>query len=154
MATSLNRTLYFLGDFFQFDPERQTSLFLPEPRDHNGQKPESLAKQVAGHKLILQFTTVVILREQVCTAGRARLQGVLRRLCDGQETELDFQWLCGRLYNQSSKLSFADGLRGVTPLSQDRWDLNIAAVLQWAGTPACPLGTLRTIWSFCKERPT
>ncbi|KAG7000807.1 ATP-dependent DNA helicase PIF1 [Fusarium oxysporum f. sp. conglutinans] len=122
----------FFGDFFQFDPVRQTSLLLSEPREHSRQRPESLAKHVAAHKLFLQFTTVVMLREQVRTAGCARLRGFLRRLRNGQQTELDFQRLYRRLYNQASQPSFANGLRAVTPLNQDRWDLNMAAIVQWA----------------------
>ena len=122
----------FFGDFFQFDPVKQTSLLLPAPRNSSGQRPESLVKHITAHKLFLQFTTVVILREQVRTAGCARLRGFLRRLRDGQQTELDFERLCRRLYNQSSQPSFADGLRAVTPLNQDRWNLNMAAVVQWA----------------------
>ena len=122
----------FFGDFFQFDPVRQTSLLLSEPRDSDKQRPESLAKHVAAHKLFLQFTNVVILREQVRTAGCARLRGFLRRLRNGEQTELDFHRLCCRLYNKASQPSFADELRAVTPLNQDRWSLNMAAVVQWA----------------------
>jgi hypothetical protein len=122
----------FFGDFFQFDPVRQTSLLLLEPRDGGARRPESLAKHLAAHKLFLQFTTVVILREQVRAAGCPRLRGFLRRLRNGEQTELDFQRLCRRLYTPSSRFSFVDGLRAITPLNQDRWDLNMAAVVQWA----------------------
>ena len=110
----------------------QTSLLLPVPRGHDRQKLESLSKHLGAHKLFLRFTTVVILREQVRTAGCGRLRGFLRRLRDGQQTELDFQRLCGRLYNKASQPSFADGLVAVTPLNQDRWNMNMAAVVQWA----------------------
>jgi hypothetical protein len=122
----------FFGDFFQFDPVRQTSLLLLEPRDGGARRPESSAKHLAAHKLFLQFTTVVILREQVRAAGCPRLRGFLRRLRNGEQTELDFQRLCRRLYTPSSRFSFVDGLRAITPLNQDRWDLNMAAVVQWA----------------------
>ncbi|KAK4095717.1 hypothetical protein N658DRAFT_386510, partial [Parathielavia hyrcaniae] len=122
----------FFGDFFQFDPVLQTSLLLPMPRDRGGQKPESAARHLAAHKLFLRFTAVVILREQVRAAGCPRLRGFLRRLRDGEQTELDFQRLCHRLYTPSSRTSFVDGLRAITPLNQDRWDLNMAAVVQWA----------------------
>ncbi|KAK0710680.1 hypothetical protein B0H67DRAFT_554777 [Lasiosphaeris hirsuta] len=44
---------------------------------------------------------------------------------------MDYERLCCRLYGQSSQPSFADGLRAITPLNQDRWDLNMAAVVQW-----------------------
>jgi len=108
------------GDFFQFDPVRQTSLLLAEPKDRERQRPESLAKHIAAHKLFLQFTIVVILREQVRTAGYARLRGFLQRLRKGQQTELDFQRLCRRLYNRPSQFSFADGLRAITPLNHNR----------------------------------
>jgi hypothetical protein len=122
----------FFGDFFQFDPVLQTSLMLPMPRDGKGQRPERLAQHLAVHKLFLQFTTVVILREQVRAAGCPRLRGFLQRLRNGEQTELDFQRLCRRLYTPSSRSTFVDGLRAITPLNQDRWDLNMAAVLQWA----------------------
>jgi hypothetical protein len=122
----------FFGDFFQFDPVRQTSLLLAKPRDGDGQRRDKLAEHLAAHKLFLQFTTVVILREQVRAAGCPRLRGFLRRLRNGEQTELDFQRLCRRLYAASSKPSFVDGLRAITPLNQDRWDLNMAAVVQWA----------------------
>ena len=120
------------GDFFQYDPVRQTSLLLAEPRDGGGQRPESSAKHLAAHRLFLQFTNVVILREQVRAAGCPRLRGFLRRLRNGEQTERDFQRLCHRLYTPSSRSSFVDGLRAITPLNQDRWDLNMAAVVQWA----------------------
>jgi hypothetical protein len=119
-------------DFFQFDPVRQTSLLLPEPRERGGQRPESLAKHLAAHRLFLQFSNVVILREQVRAAGCPRLRGFLRRLRNGEQTEEDFQRLCHRLYTLSTRSSFVDRLRAITPLNQDRWDLNMAAVVQWA----------------------
>jgi hypothetical protein len=118
----------FFGDFFQFDPVLQTSLLLPEPRDRGSQKPESLAKHLAAHKLFLLFKNVVILREQVRAAGCPRLRGFLRRLRNGEQTELDFHRLRRRLYGPSSQPSFVNGLRAITPLNQDRWDLNMAAV--------------------------
>ena len=122
----------FFGDFFQFDPVLQTSLLLPTPRDGGGQRTESSAKHLAAHRLFLQFATVVILRELVRAAGCPRLRGFLRRLRNGEQTELDFQRLSQRLYTPSCKSSFVDGLRAITPLNQDRWDLNMAAVVQWA----------------------
>ncbi|EAQ85212.1 hypothetical protein CHGG_09226 [Chaetomium globosum CBS 148.51] len=122
----------FFGDFFQFDPVLQTSLLLPMPRDRGGQRPEGAARHLAAHKLFLQFTAVVILREQVRAAGCPRLRGFLRRLRIGDQTEQDFQRLSQRLYTPSCKSSFVDGLRAITPLNQDRWDLNMAAAVQWA----------------------
>jgi hypothetical protein len=122
----------FFGDFFQFAPVLQTSLLLPEPRNGSGQGLESSATHLAAHKLFLQFKNVVILREQVRAAGCPMLRGFLRRLRNGEQTELDFQRRCRRVYNPSSQPSFANGLRAVTPLNQDRWHLNMAAVVQWA----------------------
>jgi hypothetical protein len=122
----------FFGDFFQFDPVKQTSLLLAQPKDCSTQKPESLAKHIEAHKLFLRFTSVVILREQVRTARCPRLRGFLQRLRNGEQSELDFERLCRRLYNPSSQATFANGLRAITPLNQDRWDLNMAAVVQWA----------------------
>ncbi|KAK4097206.1 hypothetical protein N658DRAFT_569463 [Parathielavia hyrcaniae] len=97
------------------DPVLQTSLLLPEPSNRSGQRRESSAKHLAAHKLFLQFKTVVILREQVLTAGCPRLRGFLRRLRNGEQTELNFQRLCHRLYTPSSQ-----------PVG-----LNMAAVVQW-----------------------
>jgi len=91
---------------------------------------------VDSHKLFLWFTTVVILREQVRAAGCPRLRGFLRRLRNGEQTELDFQRLCRRLCSPPFQPSFADGLRAITPLNQDRWDLNMAGVVQWARATA------------------
>ncbi|EAQ84295.1 predicted protein [Chaetomium globosum CBS 148.51] len=105
----------FFGEFFQFDPVLQTSLLLPTPRDPGGQRPDSSAKHLAAHKLFLQFTNVVILREQVRAAGCPRLRGFLRRLRNGEQTELDFQRLCQRVYTPSCESSFVDGLRAITP---------------------------------------
>jgi hypothetical protein len=122
----------FFGDFFQFDPVLQTSLLLPMPRDRGGQRPESSAKHLAAHKLFLRFATVVILREQVRAVGCPRLRGFPQRLRNGEQTELDFERLCRRVYTPSSRTSFVDGLRAITPLNLDRWDLNMAAVVQWA----------------------
>jgi ATP-dependent DNA helicase PIF1 len=124
--------IMFFGDFFQFDPVLQTSLLLLVPRDRDGQKPESLTKHLVAHKLFLQFTDVVILREQVRAAGCPRLRGFLHRLRSGEQTELDFERLCRRVYTPSSRTSFVDGLRAITPLNLDRWDLNMTAVVQWA----------------------
>jgi len=119
----------FFGDFFQFDPVKQISLLLAKPKDSNSQRPENLAKHIAAYKLFFQFTVVVILREQVRTAGCIRLRGFLRCLYDSQQTELNFQRLYRRLYNQVSQPFFVNGLRTITSLNQDRWDLNIAAVV-------------------------
>ncbi|KXX73525.1 hypothetical protein MMYC01_209830, partial [Madurella mycetomatis] len=47
-------------------------------------RPESLAKYLVVYRLFLQFTTVVILYEQVRAAGCPRLRGFLRRLRNGE----------------------------------------------------------------------
>jgi hypothetical protein len=108
----------FFGDCFQFDPVLQTSLLLPMPRDRGGQRPESSAN----------------LREQVRAVGCPRLRGFPQRLRNGEQTEHDFERLCRRVYTPSSRTSFVDGLRAITPLNLNRWDLNMAAVVQWART--------------------
>jgi hypothetical protein len=46
----------FFSDFFPFDPVRQTSLLPAEPKDSDRQRPESLARHAAAHKLFFQFT--------------------------------------------------------------------------------------------------
>jgi hypothetical protein len=111
---------------------QEPQLLLPEPRDGGARRTESLGKHLAAHKLFLQFTNVVTLREQVRAAGCPRLRGFLQRLRNGEQTELDFERLCRRVYTPSSRTSFVDGLRAITPLNLDRWDLNMAVVVQWA----------------------
>ncbi|KAK3358124.1 hypothetical protein B0T25DRAFT_590134 [Lasiosphaeria hispida] len=64
--------------------EEETSLLLPEPKDGNKQKPESLARYIIAHKLFLQFTTIIILQEQVHTTSYKRLQGFLYHLCNSK----------------------------------------------------------------------
>lgn len=120
-----------MGDFFQFEPVRDTSLLLPRRKHSRGDKVEADAKQLQAHKLFLQFNVVVILREQVRAGRCPRLRGFLQRLRRGEQTELDFQRLCN-LYNRQTQPTFTDGLRAITPLNQDRWSLNTAAVVQWA----------------------
>ncbi|KAK8093142.1 uncharacterized protein PG998_014543 [Apiospora kogelbergensis] len=119
------------GDFYQFDPVQQTSLLLPRPRGYSDRSnPESVAKHLAAHKLFLQFRSVVMLKEQVRASGCARLRGFLGRLRRGEQTELDFERLRQRVYDKPTQPTFADGLRAITPLNQDRWNLNMAAVVQ------------------------
>ncbi|KAK8118347.1 uncharacterized protein PG998_002973 [Apiospora kogelbergensis] len=121
------------GDFYQFDPVQQTSLLLPKPRGHtNSGRPDSAAKHLMAHKLFLQFRNVVMLREQVRAAGCAKLRGFLQRLRHGEQTELDFERLRRRVYDKPTQPTFAGGLRAITPLNQDRWNLNMAAVVQYA----------------------
>ncbi|KAK3350299.1 hypothetical protein B0T25DRAFT_592226 [Lasiosphaeria hispida] len=75
-------------------------------------RPESLVKYMAVHKLFRQFNN-----------------GFLYYLCNGKQTKLDFQQLCYRLYTKAYQASFTDNLRAVTPLNQDRWNLNMAAIV-------------------------
>lgn len=75
---------------------------------------------------------MVILCEQVRTASCPRLRGFLQLLRNGQQSELDFERLCRRLDNPSSKATSANRLRAITLLNQDRWDLNMAAGVKWA----------------------
>jgi len=73
-----------------------------------------------------------MLKEQVRASGCARLRGFLGRLRRGEQTELDFERLRQRVYDKPTQPTFADGLRAITPLNQDRWNLNMAAVVQHA----------------------
>ena len=90
-----------------------------------------MRKHLKGHRRFKQFQNVVLLKEQVRASGCAKLSAFLNRLREGKQTEEDFQALAARFSNQE-KISFADGLRAITPLNADRWTLNIAAVVEWA----------------------
>ncbi|KAK8120463.1 hypothetical protein PG999_004583 [Apiospora kogelbergensis] len=70
-----------------------------------------------------------MLREQVRAAGCPKLRGFLQRLRSGEQTEEEFEQLRRRLYKPAHP-TFADGLRAITPLNQDRWNVNMAAVVQ------------------------
>ena len=83
------------------------------------------------HKIFLQFRSVVMLREQVRAAGCPKLRGFLQRLRSGEQTEEDFEQLRRRLYKPAHP-TFADGLRAITLLNQDGWNVNMAAVVQYA----------------------
>ncbi|KAK7928542.1 hypothetical protein PG985_005540 [Apiospora marii] len=121
----------FFGDFYQFEPVQQTSLLLPRPRRHSNANPYSQGKHLMAHKIFVQFRSVVMLRDQVRAAGCPKLRGFLQRLRSGEQTEEDFGQLRRRLYKPSHP-TFADGLRAITPLNQDQWNLNMAAVVQYA----------------------
>jgi hypothetical protein len=59
--------------------------FLSKPRNSGELRWDSSAKYLAAHKLFLQFTKVVIFREQVSMAGCPKLRGFLRRLRNGEQ---------------------------------------------------------------------
>ncbi len=132
------RSAVFLSSFPLAISSNSTQLSRPvsysqSPRTLVDIVQETLVKHMTAYKLFRQFTTVVILREQAIptvydscdpsrTGSRSGLLETarfLRRLRNGEQTELDFQRLCRRLYNKASQTSFADGLRAVTPLNQD-----------------------------------
>ena len=123
--------MIFFGDFYQFDPVQQTSLLLPRPQGNSNANPDNVAEHLTAHKLFLQFRSVVMLCEQVRAAGCSKLRSFLRRLRQGEQTKQDFEQLRRRLYKPVHP-SFADGLQAITPLNQDRWNLNMAAVVQYA----------------------
>src|SRR5216117_1403100 len=124
----------FTGDFFQFSPVAQTSLLIgmedmtwnPESR----RKVDFVQRHQRGHRLFKRFDKVVILQEQVRAGGCDTLKSFLHRLRKGEQTEEDFTALQQR-FVQDKNLTFADGLRAITPLNRNRWETNMAAAVEW-----------------------
>jgi len=124
----------FTGDFYQFSPVAQTSLLIGmEDMEWNSKSQrafDSVQRHQRGYYLFKRFSKVVILQEQVRARGCAKLRSFLGRLRAGEQTEEDFSSLQQRFIGDQ-RLSFADGLRAITPLNRNRWHLIMAAVLEW-----------------------
>ena len=124
----------FSGDFFQFSPVAQTSLLIGIVdmawNSENRGKVDSVQRHQRGHRLFKKFDKVVILQEQVRAGGCDTLKSFLHRLRKGEQTEEDFTALQQR-FVQDKNLTFADGLRAITPLNRNRWETNMAAAVEW-----------------------
>ena len=125
----------FTGDFYQFSPVVQTSLLIGMEDmtwDQNRQRQvDYVQRHQRGHNLFRQVKNVVILQEQVRAGGCGILKAFLKRLRRGEQTEANFSMLKERVATDACK-AFSTGLRAITPLNRNRWQLNIAAVVEWA----------------------
>ncbi|KAG6996878.1 ATP-dependent DNA helicase pfh1 [Fusarium oxysporum f. sp. conglutinans] len=105
-----------MGDFYQFAPVRETSLLVDRIADpaFAASLGQATISHHRGYSLWLMFKTVVLLEEQVRARDDPQLGALLDRLV-------------GR-----SQIAFKDGLRAITPLNRNRWNLNMEAVADWA----------------------
>lgn len=94
-----------MGDFYQFAPVRETSLLV------NRMLESSLGP----------------LRQ----ADDPQLGALLDRVRAGLQTQQDLDLLNAKLVDRS-EIAFHSGLRAVTPLNRNRWNLNTEAVVDWA----------------------
>ncbi|XP_044720114.1 PIF1-like helicase domain-containing protein [Hirsutella rhossiliensis] len=105
----------FCGDFQQFRPVQERSIVLPSAAISwdvdNSFKAEQRHQHDKAHALWKRFTTVVMLNEQMRAAGDPELQGLLKRIRQGQADPWE------------------TGITVVTPLNRNRWNLNMEASL-------------------------
>ncbi|KAH7024712.1 uncharacterized protein B0I36DRAFT_251114, partial [Microdochium trichocladiopsis] len=128
-----------MGDFYQFAPVRETSLRMN--KIGNPAMMSAAASIIAHHRgysLWLVFKTVVLLEEQVRARGDPQLLALLERVRDGVQTQQDLDLLNTKLVDRS-QITFRDGLRVITPLNRNRWNLNMEAVVDWARAGGCQL---------------
>ncbi|KAJ2971918.1 hypothetical protein NQ176_g7457 [Zarea fungicola] len=76
-----------------------------------------------------QFTTVVMLDEQMRAAGDAELRRLLKRIRQGVQDHSDVELLNARCYRQGRRIPWETGIIVVTPLNRNRWNLNMEASL-------------------------
>ena len=121
-----------MGDFYQFAPVRETSLLVNKMADPVFASPsQATLSHHRGHSLWQMFKTVVLLEEQVRARDDPRLAALLDRVRAGTQTQQDLDLLNTKLVDRS-QISFHDGLRAITPLNRNRWNLNMEAVVDWA----------------------
>lgn len=121
-----------MGDFYQFAPVRETSLLVNRMLESAlGPLRQAAISHHHGYSLWHMFKTVVLLEEQ----GRARddpqLGALLDRVRAGLQTRQDLDLLNAKLVDRS-EIAFHSGLRAITPLNRNRWNLNTEAVVDWA----------------------
>ncbi|KAI8711065.1 hypothetical protein NCS52_01481800 [Fusarium sp. LHS14.1] len=75
--------------------------------------------------------TVILLEEQVRARDDPQLGALLDRVQAGTQTNKDLDLLNTRLVDHS-QITFKDGLRAITPLNRNRWNLNMEALVDWA----------------------
>ncbi|KAG5759526.1 hypothetical protein H9Q72_012350 [Fusarium xylarioides] len=122
-----------MGDFYQFAPVRETSLLIDRMAGSVSAAPVSQVtiSYQRGFSLWLMFKTVILLEEQVHARDDPELGTLLDRMRHGTQTWQDLHLLNTKLVDRS-EITFSGGLRATTPLSRNRWSLNIEAVVDWA----------------------
>ena len=121
-----------MGDFYQFAPVRETSLLVNRMMDSAFASPnQATISHHRGYSLWQMFKTVILLEEQVRARGDPQLAALLDRIRAGNQTVQDLHMLNTNLVDRSD-VTFHSGLRAITPLNRNRWNLNMEAVVDWA----------------------
>jgi hypothetical protein len=121
-----------MGDFYQFAPVRETSLLVNRMLESGlGSLRQATISHHRGYSLWHMFKTVVLLEEQVRARDDPQLGALLDRVRAGLQTQQDLDLLNTKLVDRS-EIAFHSGLRAITPLNRNRWNLNMEAVVDWA----------------------
>ena len=121
-----------MGDFYQFAPVRETSLLVNRMLESAlGPLRQAAISHHRGYSLWHMFKTVVLLEEQVRARDDPQLGALLDRVRAGLQTQQDLDLLNTKLVDRS-EIAFHSGLRAITPLNRNRWNLNTEAVVDWA----------------------
>ncbi|KAF1950771.1 hypothetical protein CC80DRAFT_222298 [Byssothecium circinans] len=125
----------FCGDFHQFRPIQERSIALPSsafPWDEEKSfRAEQRYQHDKAHGLWKEFTTVVILNEQVRAAGDPRLRWLLMRIRQSIQDQSDVDLLNSTCYQEGRRIPWESGITVVTPLNRNRWNLNVEATLSF-----------------------
>ncbi|KAJ6436676.1 chitinase [Purpureocillium lavendulum] len=125
----------FCGDFHQFRPVQERLIVLSSAAISwdvgNSFTAEQRHQHDRAHALWRRFTTVVMLDEQMRTAGDLELQGLLKRIRKGVQDQTDLDFLNSRCYQGGRRIPWDTGITVVTPLNSNRWNLNMEASLSF-----------------------
>jgi len=123
----------FCGDFHQFRPVQDRSILLPSAATSWDEgktfKIEQRHQHDKAHALWKNFTTVIMLNEQVRAAGDPRLQQLLKRVRQGVCDQSDVELLNNKCYREGRRIPWDSGITVVSPLNKNRWNLNFEATL-------------------------
>lgn len=104
----------FCGDFHQFRPAQERSILLPSTTiswdDDNSFRSEQRHQHNKAHALWEKFTTVLMMDEQVRTAGDPELQRLLRRIRLGVQDHTDLEPLNTRCHQEGRRISWETGV--------------------------------------------
>jgi hypothetical protein len=91
------------------------------------------------HALWKNFTTVIMLKEQVRAAGDPRLQRLLKRIRQGVQDKSDVELLNNECYREGRRIPWESNITVVTPLNKNRWNLNFEGILSFQKQHQAPL---------------
>lgn len=125
----------FCGDFHQFRPVQERSILLPSEKITWDCDPsfkiEQRHQHDVAHRLWKNFSTVIMLDEQVRAAGDPEFQALLSRIRSGVQDQSDLDLLNSRCYRQGRRIPWETGITVVTPLNRNRWNLNMEAIISF-----------------------